>query len=79
MPEQPITTTGIIVELISDRTFKADLPNGKNIFVHLPKTLNHLSPDIRIDTRVSLDFTPYDMEKARISAIKESGSPESHP
>jgi len=69
MPEKPITTTGIIVEIVSDRTFKADLSNGKQIFVHLPKALNHLSPDITIDSQVALDFTPYDMEKARISAI----------
>ncbi len=69
MPIEPITTVGVILKRFSDHVFSIRLPNGKEIVGHLPKALEELKEELVPDIEVTLEMTPYDFEKARISNI----------
>lgn len=69
MPTEPITTTGEILAILSDRAFRVRLPNGKEIIGHPSKTLASEKPDLTPGKKVRLEMTPYDFEKGRIAAI----------
>ena len=63
------TTIGIVREPIPPAAVEVELPNGKVVAGHLPKRLAQLSEDLTPGTRVDLEMTPYDFEKARIVGI----------
>jgi len=67
--EAAITTIGTITEQLSPNSYKVSLPNGKIVFGHLSKELNKLDnpPQFPLETKVHLELTPYDFEKARIT------------
>ncbi len=66
MSEPPIVTTGVICEVLPDRVFRVELPNGKLVIGHLPGRLAGLAEELALRNRVHLELTPYDFEKARI-------------
>lgn len=70
MPEEPIFTTARITEPISQRAFRAELPNGKPVVAHLPKRHAHLADSIHPGSRVRVALTPFDFDKARIEAVE---------
>ena len=69
MPTEPIITTGTITEIYSEKAFRATLPNGKTIIAHPHKNLAGQIPSIQPGTKVTLEMTPFDFEKGRISKI----------
>jgi translation initiation factor IF-1 len=69
MPETPITTIGIVHGPVSPTAYDVELPNGKRIAGHIPKRLAALKDQLTAGTRVDLEMTPYDFEKARIVGI----------
>lgn len=71
MPEVPITTLGTIRELRAgpQATYLVELPNGKVVTGHLPRRLSGLADELPVGTRVLLEMTPYDFEKARIAGL----------
>ena len=71
MPEAPITTTGLILVPLRGNAWRAELPNGKRLIVHLPRTLKPLAPSLVPGTRVTLEMTPYDFDKARIAGLAD--------
>lgn len=66
MPEAPIQATGKINDLLPDRVFQVELPNGKLVVGHLPRRLAALAAELSTGDLVALEMTPYDFEKARI-------------
>ncbi len=69
MPTEPITTTGEILTVLSDRAFRVRLPNGKEVIAHPSKALASENPDLSPGKKVRLEMTPYDFEKARIAKV----------
>lgn len=69
MPTEPITTTGEILTILSERAFKVRLPNGKEVIGHPARALAEKGTEFSAGQRVSLEMTPYDFEKARIAAV----------
>ncbi|MDA7518611.1 translation initiation factor IF-1 [Akkermansiaceae bacterium] len=69
MPTEPITTTGVILAILSDRAFRVRLPNGKEVIGHPSKAMVPQKDDLQPGTMVGLEMTPYDFEKARIAKI----------
>jgi len=68
--ESAITTIGTITEQLSPNTYRVSLPNGKIVLGHLSKELNQQAPPptFSTTTKVHLELTPYDFEKARITS-----------
>ena len=67
MPETPVTTTGTVCDVIDASTFHVELPNGKIIVGHLSKERANLARMIPPGSRVVLELTTYDFEKARLA------------
>ena len=70
MPEAPIQTIGTLHDALHGNAWHAELPNGKKIIVHLPRRLESLRDKLSPGTRVILEMTPFDFDKARIAGIK---------
>ncbi|MCL4162731.1 UNVERIFIED_CONTAM: hypothetical protein GTU68_064487 [Idotea baltica] len=69
VPVEPITTTGEILAILSDRAFTVRLPNGKEVIGHPAKAMNPRKPELVVGVKVALEMTPFDFEKARIADI----------
>ncbi len=67
MKEAPIKATATILERKGAHNFTAELPNGKVIIAHTPKKLNALAQELIEGDSVSLEMTPFDFDKGRIS------------
>lgn len=72
MKETPIPAEAVILERKGPHNFTAELPNGKIIMAHTPKRLDALSHTLESGDKVSLEMTPYDFDKGRISGKIES-------
>ncbi len=64
-PEPPITTQAEILEPVDGRTYRAALPNGKEIHAHVPKR-SAGSPAPQPGEFVTVELNPYDFSRARI-------------
>lgn len=71
MFDPPVVTTGTILESPKANIYYVELPNGKKIIGHVAKAMKHLHESLATGVRVTLEMTPYDFEKGRISAIVE--------
>lgn len=71
MPEPPIETIGTILSALPHNVFQVELKNGKLVIGHLPRRLADLGSSLSPKTRVHLEMTPFDFEKARIAGIVE--------
>ena len=69
VPTEPITTTGEVLKIFSDRAFQVALPNGKEVIAHPAKSMFERKDEIVPEAKVTLEMTPFDFEKARISDI----------
>ncbi len=67
--DPPIYASAVITEILSDRTFRLKLPNGKLTLGHTPKRLAELRPSLLPGCQVEVEMTPFDFEKARIVAL----------
>ena len=71
MFDPPITTCATILDSPKPEIYRVTLPNGKVIIGHVPKSKHDLHPSLTTDTKVLLELTPYDFEKARIVALSD--------
>ncbi len=74
MFDPPVITTGIILSSPQPKIYYVELANGKKIIGHVAKAMQHLHESLKSNVRVTLEMTPYDFEKGRISAILDSES-----
>jgi translation initiation factor IF-1 len=70
-PEIPITTSAEILESLDERTFRANLPNGKTVHAHIPKRTTFPSK-LQPGDRVTLELNPYDFSRARIRPLEQT-------
>lgn len=73
MPEEPIRTTGLILEQQHGHAlYRTALPNGKVVLAHLSKAMTQALTQTNIELvtgdRVMLEMTPFDFDQARITA-----------
>ena len=72
MFDPPVVTTGTIIDSPKPNIYNVSLPNGKEIIGHIPKALKHLHESLEAGVKVTLELTPFDFEKGRISGIVKS-------
>lgn len=71
MPNEPILTTATVTEERDERTVYLALTNGKITLGHLAKAGLPLRPQLTLGTKVEVEMTSFDFEKARIVAVLE--------
>ena len=69
MPRDPLLTTARLLEPIDRRAFRAELPNGKPTVAHLPRRLEALAASLQPGSRVEVEISPYDLDRARIAGF----------
>lgn len=69
MFDPPITTTGTIQECPQPKIYHVELPNGKVVIGHIPKSQKALHEILQAGDRVHLELTPFDLSKARIVGL----------
>ena len=70
MFDPPITTTGTVIDSPKENIYQVALPNGKIIVGHVAKAMIALHEQIKPDSKVKLELTPYDLSKGRIVAVE---------
>ena len=70
-PEPPIRTQGKIMEVLSARVCMVELRNGKRSYGHLARDLVESGFSLSPGDRVTLQMTPFDFSKARITGRVE--------
>jgi translation initiation factor IF-1 len=73
MPDATILAAATLVECLGPGVYRAALPNGKRIHVHLSKTLTEAAATFPLPSRVILELTPYDFDSARILRAARAG------
>ena len=72
MFDPPVITTGTILHSPQTHIYIVELKNGKQIIGHVAKAMKHLHESLTGGVKVTLEMTPYDFEKGRISSIVEA-------
>lgn len=57
---------GKIVEVLSERTFRVQLPNGHCLLGFIPGQTRTTSPRLTVGDKVNLQLSPYDLAEGRI-------------
>lgn len=71
MPEDLIHTLGRVLENLGPVLYRVALPNGKVILAHVSKHRADETIGFAVGERVLLEFTPYDLDTARILGATE--------
>lgn len=64
----------IIEAALSDRHYRARLPNGKEVIAHLERKAPAAWRGLPAGTAVVGELSPYDFDHARIAALEDSDS-----
>ena len=72
MAELPVSTTGEVIEIISERLSLVRLKNGKEVTAFPGREAEAAGIQPKPGDRVSLEMTPFDFSKARISGLVET-------
>ena len=70
----PIIIDGEIIEALGNSIFRVTLDNGATVIAHLSGKIRMHSIQILVGDKVTLEMSPYDLTKARITR-RLSGKP----
>jgi translation initiation factor IF-1 len=65
--EEPIEFDGMVTEVLPNAMFRVELENGHQILAHTSGKMRKHRIRILQGDKVTIEMTPYDMDKGRIS------------
>ncbi len=65
--EETIQMQGEVTETLPNATFRVQLENGHNVLAHISGTMRMHYIRILPGDKVTVDLTPYDLTRARIT------------
>ena len=65
--EDAITSEGTVTEVLPGTMFRVALPNGRNVLAHISGKMRKHFIRIVPGDKVTVELTPYDLSKARIT------------
>ena len=65
--EESIITEGTVTDVLPGTLFKVNLPNGVSVLAHISGKMRKHFIRIVPGDKVSLEMSPYDLSKARIT------------
>ena len=67
MPKEgPLTTEGVVTEVLPNTMFRVSLPNGQKVLAHISGKMRKNFIRIVPGDKVEVEMSPYDLSKARI-------------
>ena len=65
--EEPIQLEGTIKQVLPGTMFRVELPNGREVLAHISGKMRKNYIRILTGDRVTVELTPYDLTKGRIT------------
>lgn len=65
--EEPIELTGVVTQVLPGTMFRVALPNGHEVLAHISGKMRKHFIRISVGDKVSVEMSPYDLNKARIT------------
>lgn len=65
--EEPIQVEGVVTESLPNATFRVELENGHKILAHISGKMRKHFIRILPGDKVSIEMSPYDLTKGRIT------------
>ena len=65
--EEPIELTGTVMQVLPGTMFRVALPNGHEVLGHISGKMRKNFIRISIGDQVTIEMSPYDLDKARIT------------
>lgn len=65
--EEPIEVVGSVTQVLPGTMFRVELPNGHEVLAHISGKMRKNFIRISVGDRVSVEMSPYDLNKARIT------------
>jgi translation initiation factor IF-1 len=65
--EEPIELSGMVTQVLPGTMFRVVLPNGHEVLAHISGKLRKNFIRISVGDKVTVEMSPYDLGKARIS------------
>ena len=65
--EEPIEIDGTVTQVLPGTMFRVALSNGHEVLAHISGKMRKNFIRISVGDRVSVEITPYDLSKARIT------------
>ena len=65
--EEAITMDGVVIDTLPNTTFRVKLDNGHVVTAHISGKMRKNYIRILTGDRVTVELTPYDLSKARIT------------
>jgi translation initiation factor IF-1 len=75
--EQPIELEGVVREVLPGQKFRVELQNGHLVLAYAAGKMSKFKIRVMVGDRVSLQFSPYDLSRGRITYRHKAGGPES--
>jgi len=75
MKEDFINTEGVITEILPNALFRVTLEQGVTVLAHLSGKMRTHNINVRLLDKVSLEISPYDLSKGRITFRHKPNSP----
>lgn len=72
--EEPIEMTGTVVDTLPNTTFRVELDNGHVVTAHISGKMRKNYIRILTGDKVTVELTPYDLTKGRITFRGEKKS-----
>jgi translation initiation factor IF-1 len=67
MAKEVITVEGKVIEVLPNTMFKVEIENGSVILAHISGKMRMNFIKILIDDQVTMEMSPYDLTKGRIT------------
>ncbi|MBE0478352.1 translation initiation factor IF-1 [Candidatus Aerophobetes bacterium] len=71
--EKLIRTSGVVLETLPNATFRVELPNGHRVLAHVCGKMRMRFIRILPGDRVTLEISPYDLSRGRITYREGKG------
>ena len=65
--EEPIELTGTIIQVLPGTLFRVELANGHVVLAHVSGKMRKHFIRIAVGDKVTVEMSPYDLNKARIT------------
>ena len=72
--DDSVTSEGVVVDVLPGTMFRVKLPNGHLVLAHISGKMRKNFIRIVPGDRVTVELSPYDLSKARIT-VRESEAP----
>jgi len=73
--EEPIEVEGLVTEVLPDRNFRVQLQNEHVVLAYLAGKMSKFRIRVLVGDLVTLELSPYDLSRGRITYRHKTGSP----